>query len=132
MIDFFKRARVIDEIEDAIRQYLKGEYVSAARTATIILENEVKKLIGDDTKFGVDLVTSAFSFNYDEATKTITRDPLIKINNLDTKTKRNEQEGMKFLCMGLMTGCRNVFAHSSGHASPADCLSLIMICNFLN
>lgn len=130
LVDFFKRAFVLKELDEAVRQYLKGEYVSAARTATIILENEVKKESCDDGKFGVDLMSNALLFTYDSNANTVTKMPKIKLNDLSTNTKRNEQEGMKFLCMGLMAGCRNVFAHSHGHAAPEDCLSVVLLCNF--
>jgi uncharacterized protein (TIGR02391 family) len=129
--ELLSRAHLIPELKDASRQYLKGEYISAVRTATIVVEQEVKKLIGNGTLFGIDLMAKAFSFTFDDSTKSITKEPLIKINTLQTTTERNEQEGMKFLCMGLMMGCRNIFAHSNFHAAPSDCLSIIMMCNFV-
>lgn len=129
--ELFERTRIRKELDESKRQFLKGEYAASARTATIILENVVKDYIGSDSLFGQDLMAQAFSFTYDQTSSKVQKDPLIKLNNLDSKTKRNEQDGMKFLCMGIMAGCRNIFAHSIGHASPSDCLSIIMMCNFI-
>jgi uncharacterized protein (TIGR02391 family) len=129
--ELFERSKTASELDEAKRQFLKGEYSSAARTATIILENYLRDEVGDDSIFGQDLAAKAFSFDYNQQSKSMTKEPLIKLNDLDTRTKRNEQDGMRFLCMGLMTGCRNVFAHSCGHALPADCLSILMMCSFM-
>ncbi|ELB2135082.1 TIGR02391 family protein [Vibrio vulnificus] len=131
IVELFERSQMRGELKEAMRQFLKGEYASAARTATIILENVVKDLTDNDSMFGQDLMAQTLSFTYDQKTNELTKTPLIQLNDLSSRTKRNEQDGMKLLCMGLMAGCRNIFAHSSGHASPSDCLSIVMMVNFV-
>ncbi len=123
--EYFRRTTVNNKLNEAKRLFLKNEYIAAARVATIVLEKEIRKLIKDDNLFGVELMTKAFSFEYDERKNRIIREPLIKFNSLKTKSDRNEQEGMKFFCMGIMEGVRNVIIHSAWFILPFRSLILI-------
>jgi len=129
--EYFKRVGLHKKLNDAKRLFLKNEYAGAVRVATIILEKEIRELIHDDSLFGVVLISKAFSFEYDEQGKRITREPLIKINLLRTKSERNEQEGMKMYCMGIMAGIRNILAHNNPHIIPFKSMILISDISFI-
>ena len=123
--NYFNRTNLNNELAEVKRLFLKNEYVAAARVATIVLERIIKRLINEDKLQGSDLMAKAFSFDFDEKTNTLIKEPLIKVNTLQSISERNEQDGMKFICMGLMKGARNVLAHSIGHTLPFRCLNLI-------
>ena len=76
-------------------------------------------------------MAKTFSFEFDDKIKKLKKEPLIRLNSLETKIERDEQEGMKFLCMGLMKGARNILAHSTGEALPFKCLSLLSTIDFI-
>jgi len=129
--EYINKVSFSSVFDEAIQLFFKNEYSSAARASTIIFENEIKKILDDDSKFGAALMAHAFSFKYDEQAKRMTTPPLIAINDLSSKTKRNEQDGMMHLCMGLMKGWRNIFAHSTGTSHLMKSLNIMAICNFL-
>lgn len=129
--EYFHRIGLSNKLDESKRLFLKNEYVAAARVATIVLENEARKMINDDSLFGVSLMSKAFSFEYDDKNKKIKRQPLIKLNKLDTLSERSEQEGMRIYCMGIMSGMRNILAHSTPHIIPFRCLILISDIHFI-
>lgn len=129
--EYFDRIPLDKKLDGAKRLFLKNEYVSAARLATIVLEKEIQRLIKADNLFGIDLITKAFSFEYDQARKKLLKAPVIKLNPLKTKTQRNEQEGMRFFCMGIMAGIRNIVSHSTAFIIPFRCLILITDIGFI-
>lgn len=99
-------------LPNASRLLAKSEVVAAVREATIALEELVRQKSRLKAR-GADLMDRAFRFEYDRATNRIHM-PGIKLNNLRTEAKRNEQDGIRLLAMGLMRGVRNIFAHSRG------------------
>ena len=91
---------------------MKGEWASAARESLILLEETVKGKCSRHDLKGKDLMAKAFSFQYDQKTEQLLKEPLIRMNSLKSSSERNEQEGIMYLSMGLMVGARNILAHS--------------------
>jgi uncharacterized protein (TIGR02391 family) len=74
---------------------------------------------------------------YDKATKTVTKAPVIPINDLSTESLRNIQEGQGALTRGLMQGFRNPLGHAPMSAvvpamiSEIDCLNVLSLVSYL-
>lgn len=111
-------------LPNAVRLIRKGELVAAVRDASITLEETVRRKTNLSAR-GVELMDRAFGFEYDRAARRVTRRPKIRLNNLRTETKRNEQDGLRLIAMGLMRGARNIFAHSSGTSKFYHCLNIV-------
>lgn len=82
-------------------------YTDAIFAAFKAVENFVLKKTGLSI-YGKDLMAQVFNED----------DPIIKLNELKTKSNRNEQVGFKFLFMGAYVGIRNPKAH--GEATQLD------------
>ena len=80
---------------------------------------------------GTDLMAKAFSFRCDPKTGKITQKPKIQVSNLSNVTERNEQEGIRFLAMGLIQGIRNIYMHTKGTQSLYYCLQIITTVDLL-
>lgn len=128
---YFRIIQLSKELEEVGNLILKSEMVAAVREAVIVLETLVKKLSGLNDLTGSDLMAKAFSFKIDPQTKEVTEKPKIPISNLSTVSKRNEQDGTKFIAMGLMQGVRNIFMHSEGTEKLFYCLQVITTIDFL-
>ncbi len=76
-------------------------------------------------------MANAFSFKFDFPNNKVTRIPKIQINDLDSISKRNEQDGVRFVAMGLMQGVRNIFMHSKGTEKLFYCLQTIIIVDWI-
>ena len=74
----------------------------------------------------------AFHFEYDDKAKVIKTEPAIKINDLSTETKRSEQNGIKFLCMGVLQAIRNIFVHTEGSEKIFYGLRIFMLTLFFS
>lgn len=122
--NYFKLLGVARTLPDVAPLVEKSELVAAVRDATITLEELVRRKSGLTAR-GADLMDQAFRFEYDRATNRIIRMPKIRLNNLQTETKRNEQDGIRLLAMGLMRGVRNIFAHSGGTRKFYYCLNIL-------
>lgn len=128
--DYLNLLGIPDTLPDAARLVTKSELVAAVRDATVTLEAIVRSKSQFSTR-GADLMDQAFSFEYDRATKRVTRPPPIRLNNLRTETKRNEQNGLRLIAMGLMRGARNTFAHSDGTRKFYHCLNIITVTEWI-
>lgn len=128
---YFRIIQLSEELEKARNLILKGEMIAAVRDAVVVLEMLVKELSGLSDLIGSDLMAKAFSFKIDSQTKQLTEKPRISINDLSTVLKINEQEGIKFVAMGLMQGVRNIFMHSKGTEKLFYCIQVITIVDFL-
>jgi hypothetical protein len=117
-------------LSSAARLAMKGETSAAVREATVTLETMVRKK-SKLNAIGLNLMNQAFSFEYDPKGNNVIRFPLIQLNNLSTETKRNEQDGMRLLTMGIMRGVRNIFAHSHGTSKFYYCLNIITTIDML-
>ena len=81
--------------------FISEHYAEAVRTALQVFEHHVQRLCSLPDVFGKDLMAKAFN----------EKNPLIRINPLVSLTDRNDQEGFKFLAMGIMVGLRNTYSH---------------------
>lgn len=108
----------------------KSEFESAVREAVVTLETALKSKSGLDS-FGVDLATKSLSFTYDKQTDTITKMPLIAINDLKTISDRNEQEGIKHMLEGLFQAPRNLYQHNHIGSAVSNSISIILQISFI-
>jgi len=129
--NYFEIIKLSEELNKARTLFLKSELVGAVREAVIKFENIVRKKSGLGDLTGSDLMAKAFSFKFDQDKKIVTEQPKIKVNNLSNVAKRNEQEGMKFMTMGLMQGIRNIYAHYEGNERLFYCLQIITVIDLL-
>ena len=113
-----------DHLDDAVSVFLNGHNDSAIREASIALEDVIRKKTGLD-EHGRTLAGHAFSYSSD-------RQPIIALNNLETESERNEQEGIQLMLQGFFQSIRNISAHMSvGHGSFQTFEILCMIDFFL-
>jgi len=82
------------------RLFQDGHYPQAIFEAFKAVDNFVKKRTGLSI-YGKDLMGKVFNVD----------NPIIKLNELRTKSNRSEQEGFMYLFMGAMEGIRNPKAH---------------------
>ncbi|MHA1521904.1 MAG: TIGR02391 family protein [Promethearchaeota archaeon] len=127
---YFRFVSSTNKLDDCLKLILKSELRSAVRDACIVLEKEIRILSGLNSH-GVDLASKAFSFKYDSIKNEVIQKPKIMINELTTETLRNEQEGIKFLTMGIFKGIRNIYMHTKGSQKIYHCLQVISVINFV-
>jgi uncharacterized protein (TIGR02391 family) len=98
-----------------------GYYALATFEAFKLVDKEVSslaKLSGS----GVKLMMKAFS----------EQSPLIQLTDLSTASKKDEQEGYKFLFSGSIMAIRNPRGHEYGVAdSPTECLDHLSLASML-
>lgn len=109
----------------------KGELTAAARQALITLEEHVRSVSGLKKMRGRDLMFKAFSFQWDGAKNQITQRPVIAVNDLRTESKRNEQDGILHIAVGLMAGARNILAHHGGKTVIGNALYVVAMVVFV-
>ena len=120
-----------EELQPTLRLAEKGELTAAARQALVTLEDHVRGLSGLSGLTGRSLMSKAFSFDWDATKCRVTRPPLLAINDLKTESKRNEQEGILHISMGLMAGARNILAHHSGRVTIGNALNVLTTVAFV-
>ena len=113
------------KLRPALKLAEKGELTAAAREALVALEHCVRETAGLKDLRGRDLMSKAFSFDWDRTKRCFTRRPIIAINDLNTESQRNEQDGIHHIAIGLMAGARNNLAHNSGGVTIGNALNLI-------
>lgn len=87
--NFFEVYNIHPSLKRALNLVYKSEFEAAAREAFVILETELRKKSGLDSH-GFDLATKALKFEVDSKSGVVTKPPLIAINDLKTKSDRNE------------------------------------------
>ncbi len=80
--------------------FMDGHYAEAVEEAYKCVNNTVKKKSGSSLD-GADLMHHVFSED----------NPILKLNELTTKSRRDEQMGYRFIFAGCMIGIRNPRAH---------------------
>jgi uncharacterized protein (TIGR02391 family) len=96
--------------------FVTRHFSQAILEALKTLEAEIREISGINLT-GQDLVNKAFKEN----------EPKIKLNAMTDITERDEQEGFRFIFMGVMRGIRNPIAHR--HSDWSDpCLALKYLC----
>ena len=129
--NYFRIIQLVTPLHNAKNLILKSESVAAVRDALVTFENIVREKSGLSDLMGPDLMAKAFSFKYDNNTNAVTQKPRISINSLSNVTERNEQEGIRFLAMGLMQGIRNIYMHTKGTEKLYYCLQIITTADLL-
>ena len=102
--------------------FMDGHYAEAVRKAYTYIDNIVRDKSGQVEKFGADLMLTAFS----------AKNPLLKLNNLQTLSDRNEQTGYMHIFQGVMTGIRNPRSHECDvEDDPEEALEMLVLANHL-
>lgn len=129
-----QRTRTADELEFGARSFhasvrkhgrahfCRGAYFHAVFECCKALDAAVRESSGS-TKAGSSLMGEALAVTGP-----------IKLNSQRTQSERDEQEGIKFLCMGLMSAVRNPQAHEpelNWPMSREDALDVLALISFL-
>ena len=128
--NYFRIIQLTKELKPSSELLLKSELNVSVREAFIKFETIVRKKSGLKNLVGKNLMAKAFSFKMDSNKKVI-EEPKIKVNNLSSISKRNEQEGIMYLAMGLMHGIRNIYMHSEGTHKLFYSIQIITLVNLL-
>ena len=113
--------------DDGLRRFSRGLFVDghyslAVDRACIYMHNTVRDKSGLFDKDGSDLMMTVFS----------PKKPILRLNELETISERNEQQGYMFLLAGTMTGIRNPRAHEHDYEdSPEEALEILVLVNHL-
>lgn len=100
-------------------EYDTGNYSSAIKTAILFLTEEIRDRTDLDLD-GDSLVTKALS----------EKNPLIKINKLETETDKSEQIGYMFMLQGLYKAIRNPRNHNLSEDNKETCDDLLIMINY--
>ena len=91
------------KVKEASESLFKdGHYSDAILKSLIALEDSVKQNSGVLDKEGFSLMNHVFSEDR----------PILKLNELRTRTDKDEQKGFRFIFAGVMAGVRNPKAHT--------------------
>jgi uncharacterized protein (TIGR02391 family) len=102
-IILFDKMQFHPKVVKASRELFKdGHYRDAIYRAFVEVNNFVKDKTGL-SEDGKNLMSKVFTAN----------SPIIKLNELKTRSNKDEQEGFMFLFMGAMEGIRNPKAHEN-------------------
>jgi len=96
--------------EFSLNLFENGHYTEAIFESVKALNNYVKKKAKISDKDLSDAMAKAFNES----------NPIIKLNNLVTRSEKDEQEGFKLLYMGAMKGIRNPKAHDTEKQTDKD------------
>ena len=98
--------------------YDNKDYTEVVRDALLCLTTEIRKKSDLKDNDGVDLINKAFS----------EKQPLIKINKLETETDKNKHRGIMDLSKGLIEYFRNPMSHSKQEYSKkiADAILVLL------
>ena len=110
-----------DGLHQACRSLFRsGHYTEAVRMAFIYLDNMVREKSGHAEKDGADLMRFVFSADK----------PLLKLNDLETRSDRNEQQGYMQMLAGAMTAIRNPRSHEYDLTDrPEEALEMLVMAN---
>jgi len=100
-------------------EYEAGNYTSAIKTAILVLTEEIRERSDLDND-GDTLVTKAFS----------EKNPLIKVNKLETETDKSEQIGYMFMLQGLYKAIRNPRNHNLKEDTKESCDDILVMVNY--
>ena len=100
-----------------------GFYSDAVRMATLYVDNMVRDKSGwVGEKYGVDMMRQVFR----------PKNPILKLNNMETRSEKDEQDGYMQIYAGVMMGIRNPLCHEHDLAYEADvALELLVMANHL-
>ena len=98
--------------------YDNKDYTEVVRDAILCLMSEIRKKSDLQNSDGVDLINKAFS----------EKNPIIKINKMQTETEKNKQKGVMNMSKGLVEYFRNPMSHSKQNYTKkvADAILVIV------
>ena len=106
------------------QKFIDGHYSDAVESAFKEVNSKIKKIVLDKTgeeKDGSSLMTYAFSLNK----------PLILLDDLNTMSGRDTQQGYMQIFAGAMTGIRNPKAHDNITTSKEKAIHFIFLASLL-
>ena len=117
------RSSTMTELRSTSRRlFLDGYYALAVEEAYKCLNNIVKELTGLRHLDGVNLMKNAFSLN----------NPVLKLNDLKTRSEKDQQLGYMEMFAAVITGVRNPRAHEHAYLDdPIIALELLGLANHL-
>ena len=116
-LDLHKDIRAVSS-----KLFLDSHYDQAIFVAFKKVSNLVKTKSKQNSKDGKGLMLSTFSSSQ----------PILKINNLNTASEKNEQEGFMHIFAGAIQGIRNPQAHDDEiNESPWDTIELLCLASLL-
>ena len=99
-----------------------GYYALAVQRACTYIDNTVRQKSGYADKDGADLMRAVFS----------PKNPILRLNKLETRSDRNEQQGYMEIFAGMMMGIRNPRVHECDlEDSPVEALERLVMVNHL-
>ncbi len=102
--------------------FMDGYHAEAVRNAFTYFDNLVRNKSGQAEKDGADLMRTAFSVN----------NPILRFNDLKSRSDRNEQQGYMEMCAGAMIGIRNPRSHEHNFVDdPEEALEMLVLANHL-
>jgi uncharacterized protein (TIGR02391 family) len=113
--------------EIAEPRFRSGHYADSVSNSLIKIEETVREVFKNrrgEERSGRDLMMQAFKFSVDNP-------PVIKLDDLATRSGRDRQEGYQFLFAGAMSGIRNPKSHSVLAISPENAVHLIFLASTL-
>ncbi len=100
--------------------FRSGHYAEAVRKAFTYLDNMVREKSGQAEKDGADLMRFVLSADK----------PVLKLNELQTRSDRNEQTGYMHMLAGAMIGIRNPRSHEHDLVDrPEEALEMLAMAN---
>ena len=102
--------------------FADGYYALAVERAYIYIDKLVSKRSGRSDRDGADLMRTVFS----------PKNPVLKLNNLQSRSEENQQQGYMHIFEGTMIGIRNPRAHEYDlEDSPEEALEMLVIASHL-
>ena len=102
--------------------FADGYYALAVERAYIYLDNLVSKRSGRSDKDGADLMRMVFS----------PKNPVLKLNNLESRSEENQQQGYMHIFAGTMIGIRNPRVHEYDlEDSPEEAWEMLVLASHL-
>ncbi len=124
------------KIVELCRQHYENEfYADCILTALREINTRLKRFVLQETGNeydGVNLMRKAFGFNYDRDSRSINRMPVVLlVDNLESETSRNLQDGYMNIFVGSFIALRNTKAHENMNPSQNRTIHMLFLCSLL-
>jgi uncharacterized protein (TIGR02391 family) len=124
------------KVVELCRQRFENEfYADCILTALRAINARLKVYVLGKTGIeydGVDLMRKAFGFNYNRETRNVERKPIVLlVDNLDSETSRNLQEGYMNIFAGSFIAFRNTKAHENMNPTRNRTIHMLYLCSLL-
>lgn len=120
-----------ENLRDRVKTYYRNKQFGDAASQGVQIYCELIRKLTGDTKDGIPLVNGVFG------SAPFTTLPTVQLNDLDTESKKNIQEGQGHLSRGVVTGFRNPISHGPIDTnvpavfSELDCLNILSLVSYL-